>query len=93
MRALILLLIIAILLLIAAMATGFLKISQIRGAKAPEVTSTNSGVSATGGEAPAFDVQTGSVKVGAKETNVKVPTLVVQKPGTEENKAAPNNAM
>jgi hypothetical protein len=93
MRALILLLILAILLLIVGVASGFLNISRIRGAKAPEVSATRNGLSAKGGEAPAFDVETGSVKVGSKETKVKVPTLVVQKPGTDQNQVAVNNAM
>lgn len=95
MRALILILIVIIVLIIAAVATGFLNISQIRGGKAPEVTATRNGVSAKGGQAPAFDVETGSVKVGTKETTVKVPALVVQKPGSAQNQAAAatNNAM
>ena len=86
MRALILLLIIAIVALVAAMATGFLNISQTREAKAPQVTATRNGVTAKGGQAPAFDVETGSVKVGSKDTTVKVPALVVQKP--VQNQAA-----
>jgi hypothetical protein len=50
-------------------------------------------VTAKGGQAPAFDVQTGSVKVGTKETTVKVPALVVEKPGQKPAAAATNNAM
>ena len=64
---LILILIVAVIIVIAAMATGFLKISQTREAKAPQVTATRNGVTAKGGQAPAFDVETGSVKVGSKE--------------------------
>ena len=90
MRLFIFILIIAILSLGAAIATGFLNISQIRGAKAPAVTATSNGVTATGGQAPAFDVETGSVKVGTKETTVKVPTLEVRKAG--QNEAAPGNS-
>ena len=95
MRALILILIVVILLIIAAVATGFLNISQIRGVKAPEITATRNGVTAKGGQPPAFDVETGSVKVGTKETTVKVPALVVQRPGNNQNQAAAatNNAM
>ena len=75
MRAVLLVLIIAVALILIAVATGFLDINQIRGAKAP-----------------AFDVETGSVKVGSKDATVKVPTLEVQKP---QNQAAAttNNAM
>jgi hypothetical protein len=93
MRAVLFVLIVAIILIIAAVATGFLDINQIRGAKSPDVSATRAGVTAKGGQAPAFDVETGSVKVGTKPANVNVPTLVVQKPA--QNQAAPvtNNAM
>ena len=92
MRAVLLVLIIAVVAVLVAVATGFLNIAQIRGAKAPEVAATSNGVVAKGGQAPAFDVQTGSVKVGSKEATVKVPTLEVQPP---QNQAAAttNNAM
>jgi hypothetical protein len=92
MRAILLILIIAILVIIAAIATGFVDINQIRGAKAPQVSTTGNGVTAKGGQAPAFDVETGSVKVGTKETTIKVPNLQVVPP---RNQAAPvaNNAM
>lgn len=91
MRAVILVLIIAIVAIIAAVATGFLDINQIRGAKAPEVSATGNGVVAKGGQTPAFDVETGSVKVGTQNTTVQVPRLEVVPP---QNQAAPvtNNA-
>ena len=92
MRAVILVLVLAIVAIIAAIATGFVNINQIRGAKAPEITATSNGVVAKGGQAPAFDVETGSVKVGTTNTTVKVPQLQVQPP---QNQAAAetNNAM
>ena len=90
MRAIILILIVVLLVVLVAIGTGFVSINQIRGAKAPEVSATRNGVTATGGEAPAFDVATGSVKVGTKETTVKVPALVVEK--AEHNKVVTNNA-
>ena len=89
MRALILILIVAIVAILIAVGTGFLSVNQTREAKAPEVSATHNGVTASGGQAPAFDVQTGSVKVGAKETTVKVPALVVEK--AERNQAAATN--
>jgi hypothetical protein len=89
MRAVILVLIIAVVATVAAIATGFLNINQIRGAKAPEVTATRNGVTAKGGQAPAFDVETGSVKVGSKDATVKVPTVEVQRAG--QNQAATTN--
>ena len=91
MRTVILVLVVIILLLIAAIATGFLNISQIRNAQAPQVAATQNGIVTKGGQAPAFDVQTGSVTVGSKETTVKVPALEVQKPGNQAE-AATNNA-
>ena len=91
MRTVILILIVIILAVIAAIATGFLDISQIRGAKAPQVSATHNGVVAKGGQPPAFDVQTGSVTVGTKETTMKVPALQVHKP-RDQAQAATNNA-
>jgi hypothetical protein len=93
MRAILFIIIVAVIVLIAAMATGFLNINQIRGGQAPQVTATSNGITAKGGKPPAFDVETGSIKVGAKETNMKVPTLVVQKAGQNQASAATNNAM
>ena len=92
MRAVLLVLIVAVVAIIIAVATGFLNINQIRGAQAPQVSATSNGVVAKGGQAPAFDVQTGSVKVGSKDATVKVPTLEVQPP---QNQAAAttNNSM
>jgi len=86
MRTLILILIILILAAIAAVATGFVDINQIRGARAPDVSASANGVTAQGGQAPAFDIETGSVKVGAKDATVKVPSIEVQPP---QNQAAP----
>ena len=91
-RAILLILIIAVLVVIAGITTGFLDINQIRGARAPSVAVTGNGVTAKGGQAPAFDVQTGSVKVGTQESTVKVPSLQVQKPD-QNQAAATNNAM
>ena len=93
MRALIFILIIIVLVIIAGLATGFLDINQIRGARAPQVSATRNGITARGGQAPAFDVQTGSVKVGAKQTTVKVPAIEVQKPDDADKQANAVNAM
>ena len=93
MRAVLFVLIVAVIVIVAALATGFININQIRGGQAPQVSASRSGVSAKGGQAPAFDVETGSVKVGTKETTVKVPALVVEKPARNQAAAATNNAM
>lgn len=89
MRAIVFILILIVLAIILALATGFLDINQIRGARAPQISATRNGVTARGGQAPAFDVETGSVKVGTKPATVKVPALVVQKP--VQNQEAPAN--
>jgi len=91
MRSFILILVVIILVAIAAIATGFVDINQIRGAKAPEVSTTQNGIVTKGGQAPAFNVQTGSVTVGSKDTTVRVPALEVQKPGNQAE-AVTNNA-
>jgi hypothetical protein len=91
MRAVIFILIIIVVVVIAGIATGFLDINQLRGGRAPQVSLTGNGVTAKGGQAPAFDVQTGSVKVGTAQTTVSVPTFQVQKP--DQNQAVSNNAM
>ena len=46
---------------------SFLDINQIRGAQAPQVSTTQNGIVTKGGQAPAFDVQTGSVTVGSND--------------------------
>jgi hypothetical protein len=92
MRALLLILIIVVVAILIALASGFLNINQTRQAKAPEVSTTRNGVTAKGGQAPAFDVETGSVKVGTKQTTVKVPALVVEKPARNQAAAVTNNA-
>jgi hypothetical protein len=93
MRILLVLLIIAVLVVIAGVATGYVDINQIRGAKAPQVSVTGNGITARGGQAPAFDVQTGSVRVGTTQTTVKVPALQVQRPGQNQVEANAGNAM
>ena len=93
MRAVLLILIVAVVILIAGIATGFIDINQVRGAKAPDIDASRNGVTATGGQAPAFDIETGSVAVGTKQANVAVPTLEVQRPGDNQVEPATNNAM
>jgi hypothetical protein len=92
MRAIILILILAIVALIGAIATGMLDISQTREAKAPDVDVSHNGITASGGQAPAFDVETGTVSVGAKQTNVTVPapTVTVNPAGNEAQPTTTN---
>ena len=79
MRAVLLILVIIVLAVIAAFATGFVNINQIRGGTAPQVSATQNGIAAKGGHAPAFEVETGSVKVGTGEANVMVPKVTLGK--------------
>ena len=80
MRAVLFVLIVAVLVVLAGVVTGFIDISQIRGARAPEVSATHNGVIAKGGQTPAFDVETGSVEVGTRNATVRVPALEVKPP-------------
>jgi hypothetical protein len=88
MRAVLLILILVVAAVLVAVATGFLDINQIRGAKAPQVSATRNGVTAKGGQTPAFDIETGSVAVGTRKATVTVPSVEVQRPGNEVAPAA-----
>ena len=105
MRAVLLVLILAVVVIIGAVATGFLDINQVRGARAPEIDASRNGVTATGGQTPSFDIETGSVGVGTRDAAIKVPELRVnpaengaaaQNPGAPsqpvQNQATPANA-
>jgi hypothetical protein len=61
---------IVVILVIAAFAFGLININQTKKAEMPAVA-------VTGGQAPAFDVDTAKVNVGTKETTVEVPTVKV----------------
>ena len=88
MRAVLLILILAIVALIAAVATGFIDIDQTRSAQVPDVSASSNGVSARGGQTPQFDVETGSVSVETRSTNVTVPVPTVQVQPAGEQPAA-----
>jgi len=92
MRAILFFLILAVVAALIAVATGFVDISQIRGAKAPEVSATGNGITARGGQTPAFDVETGSVAVGTTRANVVVPTVKVVPPAEQQSNQVANNA-
>lgn len=90
MRVILFILIIAVVALLAAVATGFLDITQTRSAKAPAVSVEDGRVTAKGGQSPSFDVETGSVAVGRKDTNVTVPNVTVNPPGEPANDVSTN---
>jgi hypothetical protein len=94
MRTVILILIIAVVALILAIASGFIDISQTRDARAPELSADGNGVTASGGQAPAFDVETGKVAIGARDKNVtmKVPTVEIRQPAEQTNETATANS-
>lgn len=79
MRTVMLILIVAVVALIGAFATGYININQTRGAKAPSVEAADGTIRATGGQSPAFEVQTGSVGVGTRDANVAVPKVEVKR--------------
>ena len=92
MRAIIMILILVVVLILAGIGTGFIDVDQIRGAKAPDISATQNGVVAQCGQTPAFDVETGSVTVGTKDTTVKVPAVRVDQPADNEAAAVSNSA-
>ncbi|HEU4499763.1 MAG TPA: hypothetical protein VFR60_10530 [Sphingomicrobium sp.] len=79
MRAVLLVLILGIVALIALFASGLINVSQTREARAPQVEAVDGSIRAQGGQSPAFEVQTGSVEVGTRETNVAVPKVEVKR--------------
>ena len=89
MRAVLLLLILAVVALIVLIATGLLDINQTRPAAPPQVSVNSNGVTATGGQTPAFDVETGTVSVGTNQANVTVPVPTVRVNPAEGNQAQP----
>lgn len=59
---------------VAAFALGLVNIDQTKTAQLPDVK-----VETTGGQAPAFDVETAKIDVGSKQTTIEVPTVSVEK--------------
>ncbi len=88
MRAIFLILIIAVVGLIAAVHFGLLDFTQTRSAQAPTIAAGGGKITATGGQTPEFDVQTGSVGVGTREANVTVPSVKVGVPVVEVRRPA-----
>lgn len=90
MRTILLILIIAVLGVIALIASGLVDIRQTRSGSVPTAELDNGVVRAQPGQAPQFSVKTGTVSVGAKEKEVKVKVPSVQVNGpAEANQAQP----
>jgi hypothetical protein len=89
MRRIILILIVAVIALIVAIKLGLLGFIQQRPAEAPGIAVTSNGVTATGGQTPTFDVETGSVAVGTRTANVAVPVPSIEVRRPTDNQSAP----
>jgi hypothetical protein len=72
MRALLVLVGIAALVVLAGMATGFINIDQTQTASLPRLE---------GGQAPEFKADVARISVGSENKTVEVPKIEVQKPG------------
>ena len=92
MRAILFILILAVAALIVLVATGLVNINQTRPAKAPDISANREGVSAAGGQTPAFDVETGTVSLGTTQANVAVPVPQVKVNPANEAAPATSNA-
>lgn len=79
MRAIFLMLIVAVVGLIAAIQLGLVDISQTRPAEAPSISVESGVIRAEAGQTPAFDVETGSVGVTVRDANVAVPVVEVKR--------------
>ena len=102
MRAVFLILIIAVVALIAAVMSGLVDFRQTRPAVAPGIESADGKLVARPGQAPAFDVEAGSVEVGTgrtvavpkveiqpSDTRIAVPSVEVRRPGAAPAAPAP----
>jgi len=103
MRAIFLILIIAVVALILAVMTGMINLRQTEPAVAPRVETADGKIVTRSGQAPAFDVETGSIGVSSgnasvalpkveiqpSETRVGVPTIEVRRPGARQAPPAP----
>ena len=89
MRKFILILIVAIVALIGAIQLGLLSFKQDRPAQVPGVEVTPNGITATGGQTPSFEVETGTVAVGTRNATVAVPVPTIEVRSPNQNQAAP----
>jgi hypothetical protein len=101
MRAIFLILIIAVVALILAVMTGMINLRQTEPAVAPGIETSDGKIVTRPGQAPAFDIETGSVGVGSgnasvalpkveirpSDTHIAVPSIEVRRP--EDKPAAP----
>jgi len=100
MRAILLILIIAVVALIAAVQIGLVDFRQTRALTPPTVRAADGKIITQPGRAPAFDVETGSIGVGTRDTRVPVPSIEVKRseesvrlPSVEVREPAPAPAL
>ena len=79
MRALLVLLGIAALVILAGMATGFINIDQTQTARLPRIE---------GGQAPEFKADVGKIDLGTERRVIEVPRVEVQRPGAAPSSTA-----
>ena len=82
MRAILLILIVVVVALIVAIGTGLVRIPQTSPAVAPRVEMKDGKLTTQPGQAPTFDIETGSVGVGTSNRTVQVPSVEVKRDGT-----------
>ena len=82
MRAIFLILIIAVAALILAVMTGMINLRQTQPAVAPGVETADGKVVTRGGQAPAFDIETGSIEIASGNASVALPKVEIQPSGT-----------
>jgi hypothetical protein len=90
MRAVLLLLILIVLAALVLVGTGLIDINQIRGARAPQISTTHNRGVAKGGQAPAVDDANGAGKVGTQNATVTVPKIEVEPAGNTTQANAAN---
>jgi len=83
MRSIILILILAVVLGIAAFATGLLNLTPTRTAQVPGVVAEDGKLKVQGGQLPAAKVEAGKLAIGQGEATVKVPRLEVRPAGSQ----------
>ena len=88
MRAVLFIVIVAVLLLIAALATGLLRFSSGMASR----TDAPANATAPAHQSRSFDVEAGSVHVGSRSATVKVPRLEVTAPANLASNQAANGS-
>jgi len=88
MRAVLFIVIVAVLMVIAALATGLLRFSSGMASR----TDNPANATAAAHQSRSFDVETGSVHVGSRSATVKVPRLEVTAPANLASNQAANGS-